>query len=115
MSAFGRKNGAGGMAAGARPNFGVARPMKGGGAAPKSAPEAAPPGGDQFPPLPGQGNGSVPQDIGAMANPWSFFWDEKAKAYSGYTGILDDNRESLGHALQAKGGNDHFGQRQTTM
>ena len=30
MSAFGRKNGVGGMAPGARPSFGVARPMKGG-------------------------------------------------------------------------------------
>ena len=58
MSAFGRKNGVGGMAAGARPSFGVARPMKGGSA----KPEAFAPGGDQFPPLPGSGNGSMSQE-----------------------------------------------------
>ena len=40
MNAFGKRNGLGG--AGQRPNFGVARPMKGG---------AAPAGGDQFPPV----------------------------------------------------------------
>ena len=45
MSAFGRKNG---MGAGNRPTFGVARPMKGGGIAPKPA---EPEGGDQFPPI----------------------------------------------------------------
>ena len=54
MSAFGRKNGVGGMAAGARPSFGVARPMKGG----PAKPEAFTPGGDQFPPLPDSSNGS---------------------------------------------------------
>ena len=51
MSAFGRKNGVGGMAAGARPSFGVARPMKGG----IAKPEPMPAGGEQFPPLPGGG------------------------------------------------------------
>ena len=45
MSAFGRRNGVGGMGAGTRPAFGVARPMKGG--------ETARTGGDQFPPIPG--------------------------------------------------------------
>ena len=50
MSAFGRRNGPGAMAPGARPQFGVARPMKGG---PPPAP-AAPQGGEQFPPLPGE-------------------------------------------------------------
>ena len=39
------------MAAGARPSFGVARPMKGG-EAPKSGGAPMPGGGDQFPPLP---------------------------------------------------------------
>ena len=48
MSAFGRKNGPAGMAPGARPQFGVARPMQGGGGA-----VARPQGGEQFPPLPG--------------------------------------------------------------
>ena len=48
MSAFGKRNGTGGS----RPQFGVARPMKGsaggGTAAPAEEPEG---GGDQFPPL----------------------------------------------------------------
>src|SRR5690606_12357517 len=48
MSAFGRKNGVGGMAPGARPSFGVAKPMKGGPA------PIAPRGGEQFPPIPGE-------------------------------------------------------------
>ena len=39
------------MAPGARPSFGVARPMKGGAGAAKAAPV---PGGEQFPPLPGE-------------------------------------------------------------
>src|SRR3546814_252835 len=52
MSAFGRRNGPGGLNPGARPSFGVARPMKGG---ERAAPvQAAPKGGEQFPPLPGQ-------------------------------------------------------------
>ncbi|KZY55995.1 flagellar protein FlaI [Erythrobacter sp. HI0063] len=52
MSAFGRKNGPGGMSSGARPQFGVAKPMRGGGppAPPKFEPESD--GGEQFPPLP---------------------------------------------------------------
>ena len=63
MSAFGRKNGVGGMAPGARPSFGVARPMKGG----VAKPEPFPPGGDQFPPLPGNGNGAMPHDQSSAA------------------------------------------------
>ena len=54
MSAFGRKNGPAGMAPGARPQFGVARPMQGGGAAPR------PQGGEQFPPLPGSAPAAAP-------------------------------------------------------
>ena len=50
MTAFGRKNGPGGMNPGGRPSFGVARPMKGGSPAP-TAPRM-PQGGEQFPPLP---------------------------------------------------------------
>ena len=47
MSAFGKRGGIGG----ARPSFGVAKPMKGGpGGAPVS-PGAGEAGGDQFPPL----------------------------------------------------------------
>jgi pilus assembly protein CpaF len=52
MSAFGRKNGVGGMSPGARPNFGVARPMKGGVDPVHGAPVPGGNGGDQFPPLP---------------------------------------------------------------
>ena len=51
MSAFGRKNGVGGMSPGARASFGVAKPMKGGAPAPREQVPA--PGGDQFPPIPG--------------------------------------------------------------
>ena len=48
MSAFGKRPGSnGGNGGGGRPSFGVARPMKGGGAAPSE-----PMGGEQFPPLP---------------------------------------------------------------
>src|SRR3954463_10471122 len=46
MSAFGKRNGAGG---GGRPSFGVAKPMKGGPGGSSAVP--TPDGGDQFPPL----------------------------------------------------------------
>ncbi|MFY8195932.1 MAG: CpaF family protein, partial [Novosphingobium sp.] len=55
MSAFGRKNGVAGTTGGARPSFGVARPMRNGEtAAPAPSPAAVPMpmGGEQFPPLP---------------------------------------------------------------
>lgn len=55
MSAFGKKGGAGGMRPGAKPAFGVARPMKGGSAKPDSSA-----GGEQFPPLPADGGGEKP-------------------------------------------------------
>ena len=48
MSAFGKRNGTGGS----RPQFGVARPMKGSGTGGGNAsPVEEPEGGDQFPPL----------------------------------------------------------------
>ncbi|MDX1704678.1 MAG: CpaF family protein, partial [Altererythrobacter ishigakiensis] len=50
MSAFGRKTGPGGMKPGARPSFGVARPMKGGDKSASEEKEAE--GGEQFPPIP---------------------------------------------------------------
>ncbi len=53
MSAFGKKGNAGGIKPGGRPAFGVARPMKG---SPRAPDEAK--GGEQFPPLPGEGNAS---------------------------------------------------------
>jgi spermidine/putrescine transport system substrate-binding protein len=36
----------------------------------------------------------VSEDIAAMANPWSFFW-EQAQKYKGYVGILSDSREAM--------------------
>ncbi|PKP63260.1 MAG: flagellar protein FlaI, partial [Alphaproteobacteria bacterium HGW-Alphaproteobacteria-9] len=55
MSAFGKKGNVGGVTPGGRPAFGVARPMKGSG-----GPSAAPRGGEQFPPIPGEGGGASP-------------------------------------------------------
>ncbi|MCB2065084.1 MAG: CpaF family protein, partial [Erythrobacter sp.] len=58
MSAFGRKSGAAGMSGGARPSFGVARPMRGGAPAPRQPGDdsgASLPGGEQFPPMPNEG------------------------------------------------------------
>ena len=53
MSAFGRKNGPSAFGQAARPQFGVARPMRGGASEEPSPNAGAPmPGGDQFPPLP---------------------------------------------------------------
>jgi spermidine/putrescine transport system substrate-binding protein len=51
-------------------------------------------------------NDKIKEDISKLANPWSVFWDEKTKAYTGYTGILDDARESLGMAMLYKGMTD---------
>jgi pilus assembly protein CpaF len=47
MSAFGKRSGM----SGGRPNFGVAKPMKGGPGAAAVSPSDPEPGGDQFPPL----------------------------------------------------------------
>ncbi len=52
MSAFGKKGNAGDMKPGSRPAFGVARPMKGAGGPPR--------GGEQFPPIPGEGSAQRP-------------------------------------------------------
>jgi pilus assembly protein CpaF len=51
MSAFGRKNGPAGMKSGARPQFGVAKPMSGGGAGAPDAADEPDGGGEQFPPI----------------------------------------------------------------
>ncbi len=64
MSAFGRRNGM----AGARPAFGVARPMHGGGAAKSAEPK----GGEQFPPLPqpeSPPEPSAPADMSSQSAP----------------------------------------------
>jgi spermidine/putrescine transport system substrate-binding protein len=39
----------------------------------------------------------VKEDIAKLDNPWSIFWN--AKPYTGYTGVLDDARESLVMAM----------------
>jgi spermidine/putrescine transport system substrate-binding protein len=36
----------------------------------------------------------VAEDIAAMDNPWSFFW-EKSQKYKGYVGVLSDSREAM--------------------
>ncbi|MEM8977459.1 MAG: ATPase, T2SS/T4P/T4SS family, partial [Pseudomonadota bacterium] len=64
MSAFGKKGGAGGMRPGAKPAFGVARPMKSGGAKGEDAD-----GGEQFPPLPNGGGSSEPAKSSAPPPP----------------------------------------------
>jgi spermidine/putrescine transport system substrate-binding protein len=51
-------------------------------------------------------NDKIKEDIGKRDNPWSVFWDPKTKDYTGYTGILDDSRESLGMAMLYKGFTD---------
>jgi spermidine/putrescine transport system substrate-binding protein len=48
-------------------------------------------------------NDKIKEDISKRDNPWSVFWDPKTKEYTGYTGILDDDRESLGMAMLYKG------------
>ncbi|HET9629714.1 MAG TPA: ATPase, T2SS/T4P/T4SS family, partial [Novosphingobium sp.] len=53
MSAFGRKNGVGAMSPGARPQFGVARPMKSSTSPPQDAPRPSMPSSiDAFPTVP---------------------------------------------------------------
>ena len=67
MSAFGRRGGAG---QGARPQFGVARPMKGGGDPSRASQQSVPLGGEQFPPLPGEDTGAQlpPMAMGGSNN-----------------------------------------------
>jgi pilus assembly protein CpaF len=60
MSAFGRRNGPTSFGQGARPQFGVARPMQGGGPAPAAQPQQPPAGGQQFPPLPAESAAPAP-------------------------------------------------------
>ena len=52
MSAFGRKNGPAGMGASSRPQFGVAKPMRGGTPTPTPTRVEHDDAGEQFPPLP---------------------------------------------------------------
>jgi len=56
MSAFGKKGGASGMRPGAKPAFGVARPMKAG-----SGNSDEENGGEQFPPIPGEEKPAAPK------------------------------------------------------
>jgi spermidine/putrescine transport system substrate-binding protein len=46
-------------------------------------------------------NDKVTEDIAGMDNPWSIFWN--AQKYSGYVGVLDDDRESLSLAMLYRG------------
>merc|ERR1711969_231664 len=64
MSAFGRRNGPGGMKPGSRPAFGNAKPMKGG----TETRPADGDGGEQFPPIPNDGDGTK-DSAGAPAAP----------------------------------------------
>ena len=68
MSAFGRKSGLSSTSTGARPSFGVARPMKIGEQAgtPSAAAVPMPMGGDQFPPLPAMDNDDSPSNGPAL-------------------------------------------------
>jgi spermidine/putrescine transport system substrate-binding protein len=47
-------------------------------------------------------NDKVKEDIGAMPNPWTSFWDIGAE-YKGKVAILDDPRDALSMALLRKG------------
>lgn len=53
MTAFGRRNGIGGIGQGARPAFGVAKPLKSGGDVATAIPGSAPVPGEPFPSIPG--------------------------------------------------------------
>jgi spermidine/putrescine transport system substrate-binding protein len=50
-------------------------------------------------------NDKVKEDIGAMPNPWTSFWDIGAE-YKGKVAILDDPRDALSMALLRKGISD---------
>ncbi|NNK46088.1 MAG: Flp pilus assembly complex ATPase component TadA, partial [Altererythrobacter sp.] len=69
MSAFGKKTGPGGMKPGARPSFGVARPMKSGEKADAESSEES--GGGQFPPLPKGGGSAEPAPAAPKPSPSS--------------------------------------------
>ena len=49
-------------------------------------------------------NDKITEDLYKLENPWSIFWN--AQKYSGYIGILDDTRESLGMAMRYRGVTD---------
>eukprot|EP00913_Durusdinium_trenchii_P015350 g14411.t1 len=67
MSAFGKKTGPGGMKPGARPSFGVARPMKSGEKADAEGSDES--GGEQFPPLPNGGGSAEPAPAAPTPTP----------------------------------------------
>ncbi|MFN5782286.1 MAG: CpaF family protein, partial [Novosphingobium sp.] len=89
MSAFGRRNGAGSMAPGARPQFGVARPMKGGIEAPKPLHPGGV-GGDQFPPLPGEGMAEPEFDNGAIKS------DAMTRLQDRVNGVVENQYQAEG-------------------
>jgi len=51
-------------------------------------------------------NDKIKVDVAKLDNPWSIFWDPNTKDYTGYTGVLDDPRESLGMAMLYRGSFD---------
>lgn len=75
------------MAPGARPQFGVARPMKGG----IEAPKAPLPGGDQFPPLPGE----TPEAGGFESGP-ALKADAMTRLQDRVNGIVDNQYHAEG-------------------
>ncbi|MFP5395811.1 MAG: CpaF family protein [Alphaproteobacteria bacterium] len=84
MNAFGRRNGPGSMLPGARPQFGVARPMKG-----FEGPRSQ--GGEQFPPLPTQGALPGVQSEGDAATS-----DAMARLQDRVNGVVEGNYQAEG-------------------
>ena len=88
MSAFGRRSGPGSFGAAAKPQFGVARPMRGDGTGTAPA-AAAVSGGEQFPPLP---------DVDLAVNPGdsSKGGDAMARLADRMNTTVDGNRQAEG-------------------
>lgn len=84
MSAFGRRNGPGTMLAGSRPQFGVARPMKG-------IEVPRPQGGEQFPPLPAQDPAPL-----AGSNGEAPMSDAMARLQERVNGVVEGNYQAEG-------------------
>ena len=94
MSAFGRKTGVGGMS-GARPSFGVARPMRGPeGAKPANAPAAK--GGDQFPPLPSTEPPPPPSSFSSSGSSNDRNADAMTRLADRANGVNDGNYQAEG-------------------
>jgi hypothetical protein len=79
------------MAPGARPQFGVARPMKGGPEAAKG--NSQPLGGEQFPPLPGEDAGPLPPMDGG---PGGLKSDAMTRLADRVNGVAEGNYQAEG-------------------